>query len=296
MKKWTEQCCNRGFPFLLFILSLSLWLWREKSSFHREDFPLPSLLGETAALFDTVSDHVLETALNQPYSFLGRGTEYEAFLSEDGKIVLKLFRLKPFRLVFFKKAFFSREEKPFFERLKEARAKRIDRTLASLFIAAQQLKEETALFYIHHPERERALPPIQIVDRVGKVHFIDPKKTPFILQRRADLLFSHFLKKYLSKDFKGARASIDALFCLIRERSLKEIGDRDLDLVRNFGFVGEKAVEIDLGSFFNNPHAKRGPSLKKELFYAMLPLRNWLEDHWPEEVKYLDRQMDEVHF
>jgi hypothetical protein len=55
---------------------------------------------------------------------------------------------------------------------------------------------------------------------------------------------------------------------------------------RNFGFLGDKAFEIDFGNY-----SQRGSSKGKEMAHYTKRLRLWLTENAPEWVSYLDEKV-----
>ena len=85
-----------------------------------------------------------------------------------------------------------------------------------------------------------------------------------------------------------------ALFSLLAftvKRAEKGYSDKDPHLIRNFGFIDGKAVEIDIGGFHHDP--------KKDLVYfhthemrrierKLLP---WIEENYPELAPYTKEEL-----
>jgi hypothetical protein len=250
----------------------------------------------------------LQQKLEQPYTFLGAGSECFAFLSQDGTTVIKFFKLDQFRPVYLHRGLFCEDYSAYagtiakhtfpvetlpswaahlLKRLWGIREYRLQRTFESIQLAYHHLKEETGLLYLHlHPQGE--FNPFILYDACGIAHSIDLHSTRFVLQKRGTSIEEHFSS--LSEE-KGKK-SLNSLLALLRKRCMKGIHDRDI-VPRNFGFLGTEAIEIDTGSFSSNPHMKEAWIYKQELFYATLDLKLWLEKTHPTLAPYLKEQMKE---
>jgi hypothetical protein len=88
-----------------------------------------------------------------------------------------------------------------------------------------------------------------------------------------------------------AKEGIDSFLDLIVRRSQKGIADRDI-YMRNFGFIDNCAIEIDIGPFVKDPHMQEKETLCKELFLATDELRGALQKY-PELLSYLQTQLAE---
>ena len=83
---------------------------------------------------------------------------------------------------------------------------------------------------------------------------------------------------------------LDAIISLLEKRSLKGISNADRNLFRNFGFINEKAVEIDFGNYNYSKDLCLPAKRKEEISRFLSSLRTWLQGNAPEWVFYLDQQ------
>jgi len=226
----------------------------------------------------------IDQALNQPFSFLGSGGQCYAFLSQDKKFVLKLFKHHHMRVPCFYLKWIPK--------LAKTRKERFEHIFGSFKLSYEHLKEETALVYLHLNKTDLFKKNLTLIDKLGIAHKIDLDRTEFALQKTATLAFTHLRHKMKHQDIEGAKESLSSLLQLIVTRSKRGIADRDPILKRNFGFIGNQAVEIDLGSFSKNEDLKKPYVYKRELFYETLKLRKWVKKHYPELLSYLNEAIN----
>ncbi len=199
--------------------------------------------------------------LKKPFYFLGSGVQSYAFVSQDGRYVLKLFKSYhgwiPTNLL---------EKIPLSiaQEMQQARAQRLHTIFTSCRIAYEKWKPQTALLYMHLHTADHFEDPIYIIDPLGIQHIIDPNTTAFALQKKAELVHP-----YLSS-LEDKQKAIESLVSLIVKRSQAGICNHDPIIHRNFGFVEGQAVEIDIGSFSENAHMKKPYAWKRELFYTLM--------------------------
>lgn len=233
----------------------------------------------------------LQTLLSQPFTFLDSGLECYAFLSQDKQIVLKVFKHHHIR-----QAQLIAKILPLanLEKLKREKEERLISTFASCKIAYEELKAETGLLYLHLSKTTKQLPVVTLIDKLGLKHKVALDEVQFMVQRRADLLMPSLERSLENGDAEAARKQISALMSLIVERCKKGIADRDPTLCKNFGFLKEHAIVIDVGSFSKNAFLKHPQIYKRELFYETLPLRCLLTKHFPELLPAFEEEFNKI--
>lgn len=267
---------------------------------------------DTAPLSKEQMEEV-EEALDQRFRLIGSGSECFAFISEDGKTVIKFFKLGFARPVYFNRGLLSEDHRAYAgtlsnhpliqtkgtrwldicrQRIFGIREFRLTRTFSSCKLAYDNLKEETGVFYLHLNPTDTFHRKLKLIDKNGIAYEVPIDSSKFLLQRRAEPLEKHFTQLVSEKRYKDAEQSIDSLFALIINRCKKGFYDRDF-INRNLGYIGNQAIEIDLGSFIPDPNMANPLSYKKELFFATLELREWLEKKAPELLPYFDQRLFE---
>lgn len=230
----------------------------------------------------------LDSVIHQPFYFLGSGAQCYAFLSEDKTTVLKLFKhyhLGP-STTFLRKMPAPLFLKKWKNNLLLQREKRMKSIFSSAMIAHLELAEQTGVFHLNLNPTQGRYPKLKIYDNIGIGYTIDLNTTPFLLQKRADLLFS-----YLEAHPESKKEIIDSLFTCITNRSKMGISNRDPLLYRNFGVLDGKVVEIDVGSFVETPYIKSPLFAKKELFYETLELKEWISKYSPDMTGYFEQKL-----
>jgi len=217
----------------------------------------------------------------KPFVFLGSGVQCYAFESQDQTIVLKVF--KHFHAGVPNKELEKWSFSPWKEKIDQIvyeRRARMSRIYQSCHLASKR-PEETALMYTHLQKTSSLKKTITLLDRIGTPHLIDLDTTPFIIQRKAILALPYLTKKIEQGDDLGAKRAIQAVIELIETRCKQGIANTDPVFHRNFGFLEDRPVEIDVGSFVSNPYLAQERMAKQTLFYEAECLRNWLRLHFP---------------
>lgn len=238
----------------------------------------------------------VQQLLSQPFHFLGSGGQCYAFLGEDNKTIVKVFKHHHMR----PDSYLNRLPLPFFlnpirEKIVEERKERLQTIFMSVKLADTHFKENTGLIYAHLNKTDLFHQKLTLIDNIGIAHTFDIDSLTFALQEKAELALPKIQECMQNHDSAAAKRCIKSLIELIVARSRCGLGDRDPIMTRNFGFIGEKAVEIDLGSFYEDPLLKKPAAYKKELLYETAKLRSWIHKRYPELFDYLLAQLKEFY-
>jgi hypothetical protein len=235
---------------------------------------------------------LVATALSQPYRFLDKGAQAYVFLSDDGRYVIKFFKLhalqpalwlRSIRLPFFM-------QKLWVQKLLEKR-QTLSKTFASYKIANEELKEETGLLYLHLNKTEGMHPELTIYDNIGIKHTVPLDKMQFLIQRRASLFLPHLEKMIQERGLIPAKKALSNLVHFLRVRNLKEIFDKDPDLLTNFAFLNDRIVQIDVGRFRKEPERKNPNIYYEEIVRITDEFNLWLKNHYPPLSDHLEQEI-----
>ncbi|MBS0620624.1 MAG: hypothetical protein JSS61_04095 [Verrucomicrobia bacterium] len=265
-----------------------------------DDLPQDSRWEVPPLSFDEMAE--VEELLKEPYHLMGSGSECFAFESASGKAVIKFFKLDTLRPVYIHRGIFREDhsaeagtfskhpwlsiEWPWMRRLIGMRDFRLTRTFQSIHLAYTALKEETGLLYLHLNPTTHLQTTLHLTDSCGNPFSIDLDTARFFLQKKAVPLESHLARCQPEE----AKACIDALIEQILSRCQKGFYDRDL-CNRNFGFVGNRAIEIDSGSYSLRESMQEPLHYKREVYFATRELAAYLKINYPEIEPYLEEKV-----
>lgn len=231
--------------------------------------------------------------LSQSFTLIASGSECFVFVGEDEQTILKCFKLSFARPVYYRQALFNDEyasyaysltESPspwiapfetFRRRICGIREFRLLRTFSSCKLAYDHLKDETGLLYLHLNPTDTFHQSIALIDRNGAHYSLPIDSSKFLLQKKAELLEPHFIRLLNEGRQEEVDASIASLHDLIRRRCEKGFSDRDF-MNKNVGFIGNQAIEIDVGSFTPDPDMKQEKMIEQELRIATTEFHQWL--------------------
>lgn len=220
--------------------------------------------------------------LDQPYSYLASGSQSYVFLSDDGKYVLKFFKHKRWRL------------SPLLEFLplpakldakrahwKKKKNETVHATFGSCLTSYYTFPKETGTLFVHL-NKTPLDQTIILKDRIGFKHHIELSDVEFVLQRRAIPTDTYLLSLKQQGKTEEAEKALASLLAFTHERAQKGYSDKDPHLIRNFGFINDEAVEIDIGGFHHDPKKDLQYFHTQEIRRIERKLLPWLEENYPE--------------
>lgn len=218
--------------------------------------------------------------LQQTFHYLDCGNQCFAFLSEDGKTILKFFKYANPPIPHFLTTI------PLLNKLKSLRPHRYEKTLwkqkrdfQGYQLAFDHFQQESGLIATHfHPTEEPMT--ITLIDKLHIQHRLDLGSVPFILQKRANPIYKE-LRLWSPEEKKQG---IISLIQLLKKRIHFNLKDDDVHFYSNFGFIGNTAIQIDPGHFtqgtYSDPHL--------ELITLLQPLIQWCQKHDPTLIAVID--------
>ena len=232
----------------------------------------------------------LQDIFSQPFFFLDSGGQCYAFISQDGKLVLKLFKMHHIRQYsllhkiplpgvfnYWKNQFLLLQER------------KLNRIFSSSQIAYTKLKKETGLLYLNlNPMPQLDNLHLTLIDKIGIEHRISLKNVPFVLQHKADNPFDMLRFHLLHRDMTAAKDVIRDIFECLAARTQKGVVDTDPALRRNIGLLKNQAISIDIGSFILAAEPMTIEDKKQELLNDTRRMHRWLRKRSLELAGYLD--------
>lgn len=224
----------------------------------------------------------LDSIFSQPFHYLGHGKQMNAFESADGTVVLKLFNpMRPLKKGWYKRwKYWQRYSSiKWISREWFHKKERLEKLFTRHKIAFEKLKDETGLVFVHLTPSKRVNHLVTVIDNKGKTHILELGNTPFVLQEKAKLV-PVYLNELVGKNaLDEAKRAISSLKNLFERRIALGITDRIQTMENNYGFVGNKPIQIDVGrirideSLFENPNEERSRILNN--------FQSWYETKYP---------------
>ncbi len=224
----------------------------------------------------------MQNALVQKYTYLASGSQSYVFESEDKQYVIKFFKYHKWRTQRWlsKILMFKKWNDHTIQKNLESR----NNAFQSYLTSYELFKENTGIIYIHLNKTKGLHPDLTIIDKLKTSYTINLDQFEFTLQRKAVTTNQKLLALKQSGANMEALNSIAQLINFMIMRSEKGFSDKDPHLIRNFGFLGDKVVEIDIGGFHYDPRKNKDYFYDHELILVQSKLCGWLKQHYPELI------------
>lgn len=240
----------------------------------------------------------IKAILNQKFSYLGRGNQTYAFLSADGKYVLKFFRfghLKPVQwLEWLPNVSFVKKYR---NQKRSSQEKRLSNNYQGHWIASTYDCENCGLKFVHLNPTHYLNIQATVIDRIGFSHVIDLDTVTFVLQEKALIARDVFHRLLEKGSLAEAYQKIDQIFELYLSEYQKGVYDRDHNVIDNIGFSANRAIRIDVGKLRYDEEMKNKERYLLDLEEKVVRrINSWVKTHFssfhPQVVEYLDRKME----
>lgn len=211
---------------------------------------------EVQAKFHTPDEiQQIQKIVDQPFTFLGKGRTIIAFISQDGKYVLKLIRTNRFKDSWL----FDNFPLPrFLDRLRhasiKARKSRANGLFTSLNLCENELALQTGTLFCHIVPTPELCKSVTVTDRLGFAHEIDLDSVPFTLQKKAVTVIPVLQSLLKEKKYRALNERLDQLIELALQRAKCGIVVADTRLLYhdNIGYLEDCAIYIDNGTFLRS--------------------------------------------
>jgi len=231
----------------------------------------------------------VQQALNQKFRYFGCGGQVFVFFSEDEKYVLKFFKQKSYNSPLWIHCL--PDFLPYKKKKIAAKEARFHRDFKSYKLASDQIREHTGTLYAHLNKTGHLKTQFVLIDKLGIEHALNADEFDFVLQERAEMVeprLEHLMKNH---DVEGAKKAISSLLEMITDRTRKGVIDRYPNLFKNFGFIGNRAVELDIGRFMPGHKQEGLPRLRLEFGRWLKSRYPELAEHWEEEFSRFQRSI-----
>lgn len=231
--------------------------------------------------------------LDQPFYFYAKGGQCFIFIGADGKTMIKFFKSHHIRFW----NWLSTISFPFpldywrIKLLEKHRHQTHSYLFQSCKTAYEKFKEQTGLIYLHFASDPRIQQKLIVYDKLMIAHTIELGDTDFVVQKNAAPVYKTFKKLIKQNDLELCKRYIDSMIELITERCYQGIADRDFNVRTNFGLLEDRVIEIDIGSYHDNPALKEPELMKIELLIQTQKFNKWLEKHHKGLADYLSEKI-----
>ncbi|MCX6988597.1 MAG: hypothetical protein NTZ52_03725 [Chlamydiae bacterium] len=232
----------------------------------------------------------LQNAFSQKFYYLGNGAQCYAFVSEDQNYVIKFFKMSHLT----PKYWLNYIPLPWLEKYRFQKIQMRERRRKEVFDGFEAIyhtfKEETGLLFIHFSKTSYFHDTTDFIDKMGKMHHIALNGVPFILQKRARMIYDYVGDLIEQGQSERALDSLISVLELIKARCKKGYFDSDTGVSGNYGFVDGRPIEIDLGRVYKDETIVDPVQYIREVMHVSKKIEVWLKTNHPELLSdYLEK-------
>jgi|688.fasta_scaffold79985_2 hypothetical protein len=235
----------------------------------------------------------LDRILSQKFTYIGKGAQSYAFVSEDDKYVLKFFKFKHLVPHWFVEMF---PPFPPFSTYRKSQALRKQRKLNGVFdgysLAYKLHKEPSGLIYAHLNCTEDLHQKVTVIDKLGFERMIDLDEVPFLIQDKAKTTRSVLQEALKRGDRELAIKRMNQIFELYLSEYSKGIYDKDHGVLHNTGFVGETPIHLDVGKLTQAEQMKTAKFWQEDLETIAWKFALFYKNHYPNDYQSLSRSIE----
>jgi hypothetical protein len=224
--------------------------------------------------------------LSQKFTYLARGSQAEAFVSEDGAYVLKLFKQHKWRPSHLW-GYIPFSWNPYYKDFLKGQLKK-HTVLTSCKAALLHIKEDTGVCFAHLNPTSLPIRSTTLIDKRGGAWQLDLTQSYFLLQKKADLFYPHIQTLMEQGNVSQAEYAITSMFKLLTKFIALGVFENNAILRKNFGFLDNEAMQFDIGKFKCDP--TRAPDMH-ELVVITEGFHRWLQKNHPLLLSHFERQL-----
>jgi hypothetical protein len=188
-------------------------------------------------------------AFAQPYTYFGCGAQSYVFFSRDQNYVLKFFKQASYEIPLWMRLPLPWPLTRYRLKKRVSREEKRTRDFLSTANAYKSLKEESGLIFVHLNKTDDLRQTLILIDKLGISHRINLDDFDFVLQKKAVMAYTHIDHLMREKKIPDAEEALSSLIHLLAEECRLKMIDRHPNIRKNFGFIDNKAVQIDSGRF-----------------------------------------------
>lgn len=224
----------------------------------------------------------LNQIIGQNFTYMGKGAQSYAFVSQDQQYVLKFFKFKHLKPVWF--IDYVPNISPF-NHIKYNYIKNKERKLRGVFegyhIGNTYNRDNAEIIYLHLSPTDYLKYKVTVFDKLGREHVIDLDQTVFLIQKKGEPLRDRMDALLSQGQLEEAKHALSQILAMYLSEYQRGIYDRDHGVMQNTGFIGDKPFHLDVGKMTKDDRIKDVEFYKKDLELVFWKMDLWIKTHYP---------------
>lgn len=225
----------------------------------------------------------LSHLLKQKFTYIGKGAQCYAFVSEDGEYVLKFFKFKHLKPSLWVNLLPSI---PPFKDYKQSCIERKQHKLFGVFdgydIAYRENRQDSELLYLHLLPTHHLQQDVTVIDKIGLQRTIHLDDVVFLVQKKGETLRTRLRQLLDQQHLQEAEQAIASIIGMYISEYKKGVYDRDHGVMHNTGFVGNRPFHLDVGKFTKEERMRDVNVYKKDLEHVLWKIDRWVKTDYPQ--------------
>jgi len=224
----------------------------------------------------------LAQVFNQKFSYIGKGSQCYAFVSDDQQYVLKFFKFKHLRPNFLIKLLPSTSPfQEFKQRLMERKKRKLLNVFNGYDLAYRENRQYSGLLYIHLVPTQNLQLYVTVIDKIGLERTFNLDEVIFLLQRKGETLRTR-LNQVLKQDrLQEAEQAIASILAMYIAEYKKGIIDHDHGVLHNTGFIEDQPFHLDVGHLHQDDQIKQIEVYKQDFKQVIWKINKWMHAYYP---------------
>jgi hypothetical protein len=231
----------------------------------------------------------LDSILSNDFSYLRSGSQCYAFVSQDQKYVLKFFKMNRLNPNVWLKAFTTFFNDDICDKKLHERECKVVETFSAFKTAFCDFRKNSGLLMVHLNKTDHLHRKVVVWDKSNKSWKVDLDQVPFVIQKKADLIYDRLTSLIERKEIESAKKAVLSLLNLIVERGQKGLADLDQGLRNNYGFSEELPIQIDLGRMKRSCQTVDGWAEAERIGNKVVA---WVQQAYPHLAAEFQREID----
>ncbi len=236
----------------------------------------------------------LQSVFFQPFTYLSETDQCYLFASKDNEYVIKFFKMRKIT----PKYWLNYIPFPWLEEERLNKIWHRERSRQELFgnfkKAFDGFRHQTSLFFVHFFSTNWIKSKVHIIDKQNVSHSIYLDSIPFVLQKTT-VSISNYIEKLVEEEKEGeAISSLLLILDLVKDQCQRGFAERDGFLEKSYGFIGNRAVFIEVERLIRDDSLKSSLSTLREVFKVSQKMSEWLEKTHPSLIKEFQKEAHDL--
>lgn len=224
----------------------------------------------------------LNQIFSQEFTYIGKGAQSYAFVSNDDQYVIKFFKFKHLKPSWFINSLPAVWP---LKQFKETQQYKKNRKLLSVFngyrLSYELHRPETGLLYIHLNNSDDLNKTVVVKDKIGMKRTIHLDEVNFVVQRKVETSRKVIFGDLARNDLNKAKAHIRSLLDLYRSEYAKGIYDHDHGVMHNTGFAGDQPIHLDVGKMYRDENIHKKEYALQDLTIVAKKIAARIQEEFP---------------